>query len=158
MHSRRRQHNATLLPDGTVLVTGGSRGGGGTDPNRPGKPDDNGFNDLRPGRPVHIAELWDPATQTWTELAAEEVDRCYHATAVLLPDATVLSAGGGEYRPPNGQDVPNDPQDTHPDAQIFSPPHLFRGARPQITAAPASVDHRAAFQVGTAPPNDIGKV
>ena len=53
----RRQHNATVLPDGTVLVTGGTRGGGG--PN-------NGFNDLRPGQPVHVAELWNPATGEWT--------------------------------------------------------------------------------------------
>src|SRR3989442_12007923 len=134
MHSRRRQHNATLLPDGTVLVTGGSRGGGGTDPNRPGKPDDNGFNDLRPGRPVHIAELWDPATQTWTELAAEEVDRCYHATAVLLPDATVLSAGGGEDRPVDRQGVPDELADSHPQPHIFCPPYLFQGEQPPITS------------------------
>jgi len=80
----RRQHNGLVLPDGTVLVTGGSRGGGGLN---------NGFNDLQAGEPVHIAELWDPATDHWTELAAESVDRCYHATTVLLPDATVLSAG-----------------------------------------------------------------
>ena len=33
---------------------------------------------------VHIAELWDPGTGTSTQLAAEQVDRCYHATALLL--------------------------------------------------------------------------
>lgn len=87
MNFARRQHNAVLLPDGTVLVTGGTRGGGG--------PND-GLNDLTPGQPVHEAELRDPTTGKWTELAAEAVDRCYHSTSVLLPDATVLSAEGGE--------------------------------------------------------------
>lgn len=147
MKHRRRQHNATLLPDGTVLVTGGTRGGGG--PN-------GGFNDLAPGRPVHAAELWNPAMEAWTELAAESVDRCYHATAVLLPDATVLSAGGGEYRPDNAQE--NDPKDTKRDAQVFSPPYLFKGARPDITSAPQSVGYGATFEVGTPQPDEIGKV
>ena len=116
MKFRRRQHNATILPDGTVLVTGGTRGGSGGN---------NGFNDLEPGQPVHAAELWNPETGTWTELATESVDRCYHATAVLLPDATVLSAGGGEYRPDNTN--PNDPRDSHRNAQVFFPPYLFKG-------------------------------
>ena len=42
----RRQLNATLLPDGTVLVTGGTSSPG--------------FNDATGA--VHAAELWDPAT------------------------------------------------------------------------------------------------
>ena len=47
----RRQLNATLLPDGKVLVTGGtSKSGFNT-------PDD-------PGSLVHAAELWDPTTET----------------------------------------------------------------------------------------------
>jgi galactose oxidase len=147
MQFPRRQHNATLLPDGTVLVTGGTRGGSG--PN-------NGFNDLKPGAPVHVAELWDPATGNWTTLAAESVDRCYHATAVLLPDATVLSAGGGEYRPDNVHE--NDPEDSHRDGQIFAPPCLFKGERPEITSAPDSVSYGQSFEVQTARPNDIGMV
>jgi hypothetical protein len=118
----RRQHNATLLPDGTVLVTGGTKGGAG-----------DGFNDLSPGQPVHQAELWDPKTQHWTTLAAEDEDRCYHSTALLLPDGRVLSAGGGEYLP-NGLPIPA--KDVHTTAQIFSPPYLFRGPRPAIEDAP----------------------
>jgi galactose oxidase len=144
----RRQHNAVVLPDGTVLVVGGTRGGGG--PN-------NGFNDLRPGQPVHTAELWDPRTELWTELTAESVDRCYHATAVLLADGTVLSAGGGEYRPDNV--IPNDPADSHRNAQVFHPPYLFRGGpRPEITSAPESVGYAEAFDVGTAAPDEISAV
>ena len=122
MHHRRRQHNATLLPDGTVLVTGGTGGPG--------------FNDVSAGSPVHTAELWDPATDAWTTLAAEAVDRCYHATALLLPDATVLSAGGGEFM---AGAEPNAPADTHRNAQIFRPPYLFRGSRPVITTAPSEL-------------------
>jgi galactose oxidase len=130
MAFRRRQHNATVLPDGTVLVTGGTGGPG--------------FNDVSPGRPVHAAELWDPATGTWSTLAAEAVDRCYHATAVLLPDATVLSAGGGEFMV---GPAPNPPADNHRDAQVFHPPYLFRGPRPVITAAPDELTPGGLFAI-----------
>lgn len=141
LHTARRQHNATLLADGTVLVTGGTRGVN--------------FNDLGAGEPVHVAELWDPTSGRWTEVAAERIDRCYHSTALLLPDGRVLSAGGGEFRPQDGVDVANAPQDSHRDAQIFSPPYLFRGTRPQITAAPTAVAYGSAFAVTTDRPQDI---
>jgi galactose oxidase len=143
----RRQHNATILPDGTVLVVGGTRGGG--DPNE-------GFNDLNPGQPVHTAELWDPVTEDWTELSAESVDRCYHATAVLLPDATVLSGGSGEYRPDSVN--PNAADDSHRNGQVFSPPYLFKGTRPGITSAPASVNYGSNFEVGTDQASQIKRV
>ena len=140
MQFPRRQHNATILADGGVLVTGGTSGPG--------------FNDLSPGKPVHVAELWDPATEQWTRLAAEDVDRCLHATAVLLPDATVLSAGGGEFAV-GGE--PNDPRDSHRDAQIFRPPYLFHGPRPQIVAAPEDVTYGEKFALAVSGP-DVGKV
>jgi galactose oxidase len=147
MHHRRRQHNATILADGTILVTGGTRGGGGPD---------NGFNDLSDGQPVHEAELWDPMTGNWTMLAAEDIDRCYHATAILLPDATVLSAGGGEYTP-GGQPIP--PQHVHRDGQIFSPPYLFRGTggRPEIETELDEVDFGSTFTIRVSGP-PIAKV
>jgi galactose oxidase len=89
-------------------------------------------------------------------LAAESVDRCYHATAVLLPDATVLSAGSGEFRPTPTTE--NDPKDSHRDGQVFSPPYLFKGVRPVITSAPSSVFYGQAFSVGTPQPAEIGQV
>jgi hypothetical protein len=144
----RRQHNATILADGSILVTGGTRGSGG--PN-------GGFNDLGPGQPVHTPELWDPATGMWTPMADEACDRCYHSTAVLLPDGRVLSAGGGEYRPDNK--VPNPAKDTLRNAQVFSPPYLFQGSdRPEITSAPAKVVYGGTFEVETSSPGQIGQV
>jgi hypothetical protein len=153
MNFPRRQHNATILPDGTVLVTGGTRGGGA-----PGTAE--AFNDLDPGQPVHIAELWDPRTGHWTVLAAEKTDRCYHSTAVLVPDGRVLSAGSGEFVLNEGtpQQQANDPQDTHRDAQVFSPPYLFKGPRPEITAAPDSVHYGDTFEIGTAQPEQIATI
>ena len=144
MKFARRQHNATLLPDGTVLVTGGSRGGD--------------FDNLGAGQPVHTAELWDPATGSWRELAAEAVDRCYHSTAVLLPDGRVFSGGGGEYAMVVGVDQSNPPVNSHANAQIFSPPYLFKGARPLIGKAPAQIAYLADFDVETPAPAQISEV
>jgi hypothetical protein len=74
----RRQHNATILADGTVLVTGGSSGAG--------------FDNNT--APVYKTELWNPATGTWTTMSPITVYRGYHSTALLLPDGRVLSGGG----------------------------------------------------------------
>lgn len=129
MAQPRRHLNATVLPDGTVLVTGGVSGGG--------------FNDLASA--VHTAELWDPTTNAWTPLAANAVDRGYHSVSLLLPDGTVLHGSSGDANIP-GTNTPYPPQRNH---EIFHPPYLFRGARPTITSAPADVTYGSAFQVST---------
>lgn len=122
----RRQMNATLLPDGQVLVTGGTSS--------------SGFNNA--ARSVLTAETWNPATGQWKTLASMSVKRLYHSTALLLPDGRVLSAGGGMPPADNGgADYFN--------AQIYSPPYLFQGERPKITSAPEAVSYGATFKVGT---------
>jgi hypothetical protein len=128
----RRHHFATVLPDGTVLVTGGTQGFG--------------FNDLNPGQPVHQPELWDPATGQWSKMAEEMDDRCYHGIALLLPDGRVLSAGGGEYSPGN-DGIPNDKKDSLISAQLFSPPYLFKGDRPIIEIAPSEISYKQEFPI-----------
>jgi hypothetical protein len=77
----RRHLNATLLPDGKVLVTGGTSGAG--------------FNNV--DTPVYSAESWDPKSETWTTLASMQSIRIYHSFALLLPDGRVLSAGGNGH-------------------------------------------------------------
>jgi len=77
----RRQMNSTILPDGRILVTGGTNGPG--------------FNNL--DTPVFPAEMWDPTTETWTTLASASVPRLYHSAALLLPDGRVLNTGGNGH-------------------------------------------------------------
>lgn len=129
MAHARRQHNATVLADGKVLVTGGT--------SAPGFNNEDGQ--------VLAAELWNPATGSWTTLASMKVGRQYHSTAVLLPDGRVLSAGGGRCGACRVD---------HRDAEIFSPPYLFNSdgsaaARPTISSAPTAVDLGQTFTIGT---------
>jgi len=135
MNYARRQHNATLLPDGTVLVTGGTSS--------------TGFNDAT--NAVLAAELWNPATGVWTKLESAQVPRLYHSTTLLLPDGRVLSAGGGRPAPIGGVNNLN--------AEIYSPPYLFKGARPTITGVSATtVTYGQQFLVNTPDSFSIAKV
>ena len=114
MRFARKHATGTLLPDGTVLVTGGSAAAA--------------FNDAAGA--VLAPELWDPATERWTVLASAAMPRIYHSSALLLPDGRVLYGGGGQPAAANwGLNNTN--------VEIFSPPYLFRGARPRVTAATA---------------------
>ena len=139
----RRHHFATVLPDGTVLVTGGTKG--------------IGFNDVNPGQPVHKPELWDPATGQWTFMAEEDDDRCYHHTALLLPDGRVLSAGSGEYDPGN-QRKPNPAKDSITTGQMFHPPYLFKGDRPTITKHVSEINYSQKFSITVGANDVVGKV
>ena len=132
----RRQMNATLLPDGTVLVTGGTSGAG--------------FNDAC--NSVFLAELWDPVTEQFTSVASASERRLYHSTSILLPDGRVLNGGGGQ---PSGE---NCADADHLTVQLFSPPYLFNGARPVISSAPATVSYGETFFVGTPSGSGISKV
>src|SRR5262249_61032054 len=80
--------------------------------------------------PVYTTELRSPGG-TWADVGNEDDARTYHSTAVLLPDGRVLSAGDDRTEhlpPPYGTGEPTPP--------IYSPPHLFGGARPAITSPP----------------------
>jgi len=135
MAFRRTYLTLTLLPDGNVLATGG-----GTTTNAVGV-----ANGVLP------AEVWSPASETWTTLAAMHAPRLYHSTALLLPDARVLVAGGGRF---NSNNEPTDQES----GEIFAPPYLFKGPRPAITSAPAQLAYNQAFSVQTPQAASIAKV
>jgi hypothetical protein len=120
----RGYHNLTLLPDGHVLATGG---GVTTDP-------------VDLDGAVLDAEMWSPATQMWTTMARMQTPRLYHSIALLLPDARVLVSGGGRFfgRPDQTDQL---------SLEIYSPPYLFKGARPVITTAPATAAYNTTMPV-----------
>jgi len=129
MTNARRHLNATLLPDGRVLATGGTSSAGFSDPTGA----------------VHAAEVWNPATGDWSTWASNAVTRVYHGTSLLLPDGRILNSGSGD-----GAGV----TDEH-NGELFSPPYLFRGARPVIARAPLSIRYGQSFSVATP---DAGRV
>jgi hypothetical protein len=77
MAKARAGHTATLLPDGTVLVVGG----GGEDM------------PLEGGPRSATAEVYDPSSGKWTATGTM-IEARKGFTATLLPDGTVLVAGG----------------------------------------------------------------
>ncbi len=126
--------NATLLPNGKVLASGGSRV-------------DNQMTDV-----VYPVETWDPVTGTWTLGPAGMLARLYHSTALLLPDASVLVAGGGAPGP-----------QVNTNAEIYYPPYLFApggtlAPRPQITVAPGVADIGSTVALQVAGSRPIGRV
>jgi Domain of unknown function (DUF1929)/Bacterial Ig domain/Galactose oxidase, central domain len=125
MSAGRYTHTLTVLPDGNVLALGGAS--------------DMSQTDLSAG--ALTSEEWNPATGAWTTLAAMQVPRIYHSTALLLPDGRVLVAGGG-----HGESL-SSPGEYN--AQFYSPPYLFNGARPTITSAPASATYGSTMTVQT---------
>jgi Domain of unknown function (DUF1929)/FG-GAP-like repeat len=102
-----RMHlNATLLPDRSVLASGGAR-----------------VEEHRVDASLH-AELYDPRRRRWLLGAKSRVPRLYHSTALLVPDGRVVTAGSNPR-----------PKADELRIEIYSPPYLFRGSRPQLTLA-----------------------
>ena len=95
MNSPRDKHTATLLPNGTVLLTGGFVS----------------FPAIVTAS-TSSAEIFDPATTTFTLTGSMSVARAQH-TASLSPDGSVLVAGGV---PDTGGTTPSSPT-----AEIFNP-------------------------------------
>lgn len=142
----RRQVNATILADGSVLASGG---------------------ETRIGASAYVnlsaaatsAERWDPATGTWTVLASASRIRQYHSAAVLLPDGRVLTGGGGVC----GDCVTVGYLEKN--IEYFTPPYLYKkdgsgqlAARPVISNAPGTVAINTNFSVTSPQAASIRKV
>jgi hypothetical protein len=129
LNRARMHHNAVLLPDRTVFVCGGS--------------------DLQENltRAVRTAEIYDPALNRWTEVAAATVPRVYHSAALLLPDGRVLGAGSNPLR-----------EDDELRLELYRPSYLSAGARPVISGAPQQLTYGQHFQISTPSTAQAGSI
>ncbi|MBZ0287714.1 MAG: DUF1929 domain-containing protein, partial [Anaerolineae bacterium] len=121
----RYSQNLIVLPDGDVLAVGGSND-----------------NTNSTASAILPAEMWDADTETWTMMASMATPRMYHSMALLLPDGRVLVAGGGRAR----QEI------NYLNAEYYSPPYLFRGARPTLNGVPAEARYNTSISVSTDSP------
>lgn len=134
MIGARIEINATLLPNGQVLVSGGSAV------------------DEDVQTAVLATELYDPPTNTLIPVASMQYPRLYHSNTILLPDATVLALGGNPIR-----------GDYEGHLEVYSPPYLFTSTgapakRPVIATIPAGATYGDTVSVGTPNAADIGRV
>ncbi|MGH2852818.1 MAG: fibronectin type III domain-containing protein, partial [Solirubrobacteraceae bacterium] len=134
MHNARVYHTLTMLANGEVLAVGGE----------PTSDQEIVTSGVLP------TEIWNPSTETWSPAAPIAAARNYHSTAMLMPNGTVLVAGGGH---PNGTGDPGEFS-----AQIYSPPYLFDGPRPTIATSPTASTYNASITVSTPDAASIGSV
>ncbi len=113
------------------------------------------------GVPVMTTEMYDPDTQTWTEMAKQNDPRTYHNTALLQQDGTVLVGGHAPINTLYLYSInipgfsPNFSRD--PSFEVYYPPYMFR-ARPTITSAPTSVAPGQTFTISTPQASTIASV
>ncbi|MFV9551554.1 galactose oxidase-like domain-containing protein, partial [Algibacter sp. PT7-4] len=129
LNEARAMHNTTVLPDGTVLITGGLDTG-------------SVFTDEGAS---YAGELFDPVTNTWSDTAVMQEARTYHSVAILMQDARVFVGGGGLCAGPVPDCV------NHFSAEIYSPAYLFNNdgslaTRPTISA-PETASYNTNIQV-----------
>jgi galactose oxidase len=116
-------HNSVVLPNGNVFITGGQSYG---DPFY----DDN---------PQLTPEMWQISDGNFYKMLPNSIVRVYHSWAVLLPDATVLSGGGG---------LCASCSTNHFDAQVYTPQYLLTASGGKATRPVISSLSVASIKVG----------
>ena len=149
MNKPRINVNAVLLPDSKVLIVGGH--------------DNQRYRHATAGQAL-TAEIFDPqfainhpGQDPIVETGPMGVPRMYHSTAILLPDGSVLTAGGAD---PNkngnrGEPIP----DNYKNIEIYRPPYFFRGQRPTLSSiSDYEIPYGAKFSIESPNASDIEKV
>jgi Domain of unknown function (DUF1929) len=136
--------NATVLADGKVLVSGGSA------------IDNHIYDSSGNDVDAYQVEIYNPNPPpgTWTLGDSASQPRLYHSAALLLPDGSVLTGGGGAPGPVNELNV-----------EIYYPAYLYLNdrsgnpaPRPTIVSAPSKLRLGQTFSVTVGSNDQIGAV
>ncbi|GLF93531.1 radical copper oxidase GlxA [Streptomyces yaizuensis] len=115
-----RYPSASLLPDDTVLVTGGSEDYRG-----------------RSGSNVLQARTYDPKTGKYQRVADPRVGRNYHSGSVLLPDGSVMIFGSDSLFADKANTRAGIFEQR---VEIYKPPYLYRDSRPEVSGGPKTIE------------------
>ncbi|WP_239346196.1 galactose oxidase-like domain-containing protein [Frankia sp. CiP3] len=119
----RRYPGAVILPDDTVLVSGGSTG--------------------YRARDSRVAEIYHPDTSSFTAAADPHVGRDYHSEYLLLPDGRVAVFGSNPLSDDNTFETR---------VEVYSPSYLYRGDRPKVISAPPRITRGSMITVASSQP------
>ncbi|MFI0239007.1 galactose oxidase-like domain-containing protein [Streptomyces sp. NPDC016845] len=107
-----RYPQASILPDDSVLVSGGSE-------DYRGRGDSN----------IRQARLYDAKTKSFKRVADPLVGRNYHSGSLLLPDGRVLFFGSDSLYSDKANTKPGEFEQR---LEIYTPPYLYRSSRPSL--------------------------
>lgn len=133
IHNPNRKYmNATLLPSGEVLASGGT-------------------DDGKDSTGIKKAELYNPFTNTWSVLPEAETVRNYHSVALLMPSGAVWHAGSNIDANQGGENVRN------LTIEIFEP-WYFCENRPRISGVTQRACHGGRLSIRTPDASKISRV
>ncbi|MGW3512953.1 galactose oxidase-like domain-containing protein [Streptomyces sp. NPDC000994] len=133
-----RYPQSSVLPDDSILVSGGSE-------DYRGRGDSN----------ILQARLYDPGTNTFKRVADPLVGRNYHAGSILLPDGRVMFFGSDSLY---GDKANTKPGTFEQRVEIYTPPYLYRDARPSLSGGPRTIARGASGTFASQHAGTIKKV
>ncbi|MGW3951438.1 galactose oxidase-like domain-containing protein [Streptomyces sp. NPDC004752] len=114
-----RYPQSSILPDDTVLVSGGSQ-------DYRGRSDSN----------IHQARIYHPDSNSFTQVADPLVGRNYHSGSILLPDGRVMFFGSDSLYADKANTKPGKFEQR---IEIYTPPYLYRDSRPSLSGGPKTI-------------------
>ncbi|MDG9721051.1 kelch motif-containing protein [Streptomyces sp. DH24] len=133
-----RYPQASVLPDDSVLVSGGSqdyRGRGRSD--------------------ILQARLYDTERNVFERVADPLVGRNYHSGSVLLPDGRVMFFGSDSLFADRANTKPGEFEQR---IEIYTPPYLYRGERPSLSGGPQTIARGGTGTFTSADASSVQKV